>query len=175
MFTKFILTILTTILLVSLAGCGTTNQSTPNSSQGTNNSQNPSSENITDTSAADNYEMLPIISGKVANLKLDASADGTTQQLKKGEVMSVTLESNPSTGYAWLATISNTATLVQMAEPDYSEPGPSATPLVGAPGTQTFFFQAIETGNATLTLDYKRNWETGVAPIQTITIVVNVQ
>jgi predicted secreted protein len=175
MFTKFALTIVTIILLVCLSGCGGSNKTNPYSTEGTSNSQSSSSESITDTTAADNYEMLPVISGKVADLTLDTSADGTSQQLKKGQVMSIALESNPSTGYAWIATISDTSVVIQMAEPEYSEPTASATPLVGAPGTQTFFFQAIETGNATITLDYKRSWETDVASIQTITIVVNVQ
>ena len=171
MFTKFTLTMITIILLISLAGCGTTNSSNPNTSNASDNSQiNPASP--TD---ADNYQMLPIISGKVTNMKLDASADGTTQKLKKGEVMSITLESNPSTGYSWAANISDTAVLALMGEPEYIEPSQSDTTLVGAPGSQTFYFQAAEVGTTTLTLNYQRSWETDVEPAQTITITVEVQ
>jgi inhibitor of cysteine peptidase len=173
MFTKFTLTIITIILLASLAGCGAINQSNPSPSP--NNSQSSASENVTDTTAEDNYQMLPVISGKVANMKLDASASGSIQQFKKGEVISITLESNPSTGYAWYASISDTNIIVQMGEPEYTEPNSSTTPLVGAAGTQTFFFQGVDTGTATITMDYKRGWETDVAPIQTMTIIVEVQ
>ena len=119
--------------------------------------------------------MLPIISGKVANLKLGAIADGTTQQLKKGQVMSITLESNPSTGYSWYAAISNIAVLAQMGEPEYTAPAESSTPMVGAAGAQTFLFQATEIGSTTITLEYKRGWETDVAPEKTITITVEVK
>jgi predicted secreted protein len=175
MFTKFSLSLITIILLMSLAGCGTINQPTPSSSEASSASQSSATGSISDTSTEENYQMLPIITGNVATLKLDASADGTTQQLKKGEVMSVALESNASTGYAWTATITNTAVLVQMGEPEYSEPSSSSTPLVGAPGTQTFYFQAAETGSATITLAYARSFETGVAPLQTISITVDVK
>ena len=175
MFTKITLTTITIVLLISLAGCGISNQTNPSANAASDNSQiDPIGGNIP-TTDADNYQMLPEMSGKVANMKLDANATGTTQQLKQGEVMSINLESNPSTGYAWYATISDSAVLVQMSEPQYIEPTGSATPIVGAAGTQTFFFQAVETGTTTVSLDYKRSWETDVQPLQTITLTVEVQ
>ena len=174
MFTKITLTAITMVLLISLAGCGIADQTNPSANAATDNSQIDATGAITPTTDADNYQMLPEMSGKVANMKLDASANGTTQQLKQGEVLSITLESNPSTGYAWYATISDSAVLVQMSEPQYIEPTGSATPMVGAAGTQTFFFQAVETGTMTVTLDYERSWETDVQPLQTITLTVEV-
>ncbi len=170
MFTKFSLALITVVLLISLAGCAI-NQSSPTP----NNSQSSTSGKITDTNSEDNYQMLPVISGKVANMKLDVSASGSTQQLKKGEVVSISLESNASTGYAWTAKISDTSVIMQMGEPEYIQPTQSGTPLVGAPGTQTFFFQAVEQGTATITLDYARSFEANVAPAQTVTIIVEVQ
>jgi len=175
MFKKYTLITIIIILVISLAGCGATNQSEPTPNSASNNSQINPSGSITGTTDADNYQMLPVISGKVAKMKLDASANGTTQQLKKGDTMSITLESNPSTGFAWYAIISDTAVLVQMGEPEYSAPAESETPIVGASGTQTFFFQAVESGTTTITLDYKRAWETDVQPEQTINITVEVQ
>jgi inhibitor of cysteine peptidase len=175
MFAKFTLTMITFIMLTMLAGCGSTTPSTPGSNAGPDNSQiNPSG--TYDAAIANEYQMLPIISGKVANLKLDASAVGTTQQLKKGEVMSITLESNPSTGFSWFAALSNADVLVQMGEPEYQAPTSNATtPVLGAAGTQTYFFQAADTGTVTITLDYNRGWETTVAPEKTITITVEVK
>lgn len=179
MFTKFSLTMITIILamaMVALAGCGTTTPSNPSSTEGSDNSQNDSSGTYTETNPADEYQMLPIISGKVANIQLDASADGTTQQLKKGEAMSITLESNPSTGYSWFATSSNPDVLAQMGEPEYQAPASDSTaPIVGAAGAQTFFFQAADTGTVTLSLDYMRGWEKDVTPEKTITITVEVK
>ncbi len=175
MFTKFILTLITIIMLISLAGCSTVSQSTPTTSGGSNATPGGSSSSITDTNATEYNQMLPVISQSVANMKLDASANGTTQTLKKGEVMSISLESNPSTGYSWYATIANTNVLVSMGEPVYQEPSAASTPVVGAPGTQIFYFQAVEVGTTTITLDYKRGWETNVAPVQTVAFTVEVQ
>jgi inhibitor of cysteine peptidase len=167
------LTIIAIVLIMSLAGCGaktTTPAATdlPEASVQPTTPATPAEEY-----PAGNEIMLPMISGKVANVTLDAMADGTTQQLKVGEVMAVALESNPSTGYAWYATISDTKVLVQMGEPQYNEP--SAGAVVGAAGTQTFFFQAIEPGTSLLTLEYKRGWETDVTPEKTVSINVEVK
>jgi inhibitor of cysteine peptidase len=164
MFTKFTLTMITIILLTTLTGCSSTTTS------------NASDTYPGPTDTADEYQMLPIISVNVTNLMLDASADGSTQQLTKGQVMSITLESNPSTGYSWFATSSNPDVLVQMGEPEYQAPASDSTnPIVGAAGAETYYFQAADTGTATLTLDYKRSWETDVNPEKTITITVEVK
>lgn len=171
MFARITLTLVTIILLSSVAGCGTTNQP----SQDTANPQDDSASTITDTESSDNYQMLPIISGSAADLKLDANSDGTTQQLNIGQVLSVSLESNPSTGYSWFGKSSDPAILVVMGEPEYQAAEESATPMVGAPGTTTIFFQAVEKGTATITLDYVRSWETDVAPEKTISITVEVK
>ncbi len=174
MFTKITLSILTIILLIGLAGCGSTSPTSSDSNQGANISGTDTSGVISDTTAADN-QMLPFISGKVADLKLDASVEGTTQQMKKGEVMAITLESNPSTGYSWFATISDDLVVAQMGESEYNEPTQSATPVIGAPGTQTFYFEAVDSGVATITLEYKRGWEKDVAADKTITLTVEVE
>jgi predicted secreted protein len=63
-----------------------------------------------------------------------------------------------------------------MGEPEYIEPTQSSsTMIVGAAGTETFMFQATASGSAMITLDYKRGWETDVAPEKTITLTVEVK
>lgn len=172
MFMKFTLTLVSIILLVTLTGCGAKTTPTPS----VDNSQGDGSETITSTNTTDNYQMLPLISGKAANVELDAKADGTTQQLKIGEVMAISLESNLTTGYSWFITISDPKVLVQMSEPQYQEPPTtSATPIIGAAGKQTFFMQATATGTATVTLVYKQGFETTVSPEKTITLTVEVK
>lgn len=171
MFMKFTLTLVTIILLVTLAGCGA--KSTPIPSP--DNTQSNGSDSNAGAKPTENQQLLPLISGKAAKLQLDDSADGTTQQIKKGEVMAITLESNITTGYSWFAVISNPKVLVQMGEPEYQEPSSSSgTPLLGAAGMQTFLLQAAETGTATVTLEYKRSFEETVTPEKTITIMVQV-
>ena len=176
MFTKFGLIILSVFLSVALTGCGAKTSTPASSNAGENGSQSGPSSTATESNNEDNYLMLPLITGNEANISLDATADGTTQQLKQGEVLSITLESNPSTGYGWVATISDPAIMVQMGEPVYQEPpSNSSTPALGASGTQTFYFQALETGATTLRLDYKRSFETNVAPEKTVRVAVEVK
>ncbi len=173
MINKIPLTLIAIVLMLSLAGCGAKTTSPAVTEQSGASAQPTTPATQAGEYPEGNEIMLPMISGKVANVTLDAMADGTTQQLKVGEIMAINLESNPSTGYAWYATISDTKVLVQMGEPQYNEP--SSSSVVGAAGTQTFFFQAIESGTSLVTLEYKRGWEANVAPEKTVTINVEVK
>ncbi len=175
MLEKFTLSIIGIILLLSMVSCGQSTTPTDQSSSPSAETQDSQGSSTTETNDADNYQMLPLISGKVAKLQLDASADGSTQQLAVGEVMGIALESNPSTGYGWFANSTNPDVIASMGDPVYQEPTASTTPIVGAAGTEIFYFQAMATGTATLTLEYKKGWETEVAPEKTITIMVEVK
>jgi predicted secreted protein/predicted small lipoprotein YifL len=172
MSTKFASTLVAIILLVTLAGCGAKNLPTLSADK----SQSDESETYTETNSGDNYQMLPLISGKAANIQLDSKADGTTQQLKVGEILAITLESNISTGYSWFITISEPKVLVQMGEPQYQEsPLNIGTPMVGAAGKQTFILQATEKGTTTVTLEYKQGFETDISPEKTIIFTAEVK
>ena len=176
MFKKITLTLFAISLILSMAGCNSGSTPTQSSDASNSGSQEPPAGSSTDTNSAINQQMLPIISGKDANISLDASADGSTQQLKVGEIMAITLESNPSTGYGWFATSSNPEVAAQTGDSQYQEPQSSTgTPALGAAGTETLTFQAIKAGTAVLTLDYKRGWETNVTPEKTITITLEVK
>jgi len=159
------------ILIFSMAGCSAGSTPTESSTKG-ESQLTPT----TDAYPPNNQQLLPIISGKEPSLTLDARAEGTTQQLEVGEMMAITLESNPSTGYGWFATSSNPDVIAQTGDSQYQEPqSTSDTPVLGAAGNETLSFQAIKAGTATLTLDYMRGWETNVAPEKTITIMVEVK
>jgi inhibitor of cysteine peptidase len=158
MFKKLTLTLTALILLASMAGCKS------------------SSPEASGTNSPTNQQLLPIVSGKTVSMQLDASVDGTKQQLKVDDVMAITLESNPSTGFGWFATSSDPNIVAQAGEALYQErQSSSTTPVVGAAGTETLYFQALKAGTATLILDYKRGWETDVAPEKNITILVEVK
>ena len=172
---KFTLSIISIILLLSMVSCGQSTTPTDQSNTSSTETQDSQGSTIPETHDTDNYQMLPLISGKVAKLQLDAGADGSTQQLAVGEVMGIALESNPSTGYGWFANSTSPEVIASMGDPVYQEPTASTTPIVGAAGTEIFYFQATATGTAKLTLEYKKGWETEVAPEKTITITVEVK
>jgi inhibitor of cysteine peptidase len=87
--------------------------------------------------------------------------------------VTVTLESNPTTGYSWQVMEIDNAILVQEGDPEYKQAS-GTSGLVGAGGTETFRFKAVGTGETTLSLGYARPWES-VPPIQSFTIQVSVQ
>ena len=172
MFKRIPLMLFTILLLFSMAGC------TPEAQPTSKNAETQANQAGSTPQAypAENQQMLPIISGKNISLQLDEAADGTTQQLQVGDVIAITLESNPSTGFAWFATSSNTEIIAQLGESQYQEAqSSSGETLLGAAGTETLYFEAKGAGTATLTLDYQRGWEKSLAPERTITITVEVK
>jgi len=72
-----------------------------------------------------------------------------------GGTVTVSLESNPSTGYTW--DVKSPGPLQLRGEPAFEAGGEAKA--VGAAGTQVFTFEAPKAGTGTLTLTYQRPWE----------------
>lgn len=98
--------------------------------------------------------------------------NGKTFTVKAGETVEVRVAGNLTTGYAWMAALSDedAVLLEQQGEPVYVQDS-ADTDMVGTGGTYTFTFRAE--GEATLKLVYSRPWES-VGPLDTyeVTIVV---
>lgn len=81
-----------------------------------------------------------------------------------GDTLTVTLCSNPSTGFGWQesAQISD-QTIVQQTDHKYVAPeaGAGATPVTGAPGTEVWTFKVLKKGTSTIYVEYSRPWEGG--------------
>ena len=117
---------------------------------------------------------MALFSGCGTNGTSLTDADNGKQIIvKSGEVMTVTLVSNPTTGYSWQVMEIDNAILVQDGEPEYKQSS-SAEGLVGAGGTETFKFKVIESGETMLELGYMRPWES-VPPIETFIAQIIVQ
>lgn len=98
--------------------------------------------------------------------------NGAKVTLKPGDVLNLTLNSNPSTGYTWHVTQNDEKILLQLGEPQFSFG--NQTPMPGASGAETFQFKALSKGTTTLTLVYLRPWETNVTPTPRDQFSVNV-
>ena len=107
-------------------------------------------------------------------VKMVDSDNGERVELKTGELLIVTLESNPSTGYAWEVSQTDETILMQKGKAEFQQVT-QPEGLVGAGGTEAFRFEAVGVGQVTLMLVYHRSWEENVEPLQTYTlqIVVN--
>jgi inhibitor of cysteine peptidase len=109
-------------------------------------------------------------------VKLTEADNGQPISVKVGDTVEVTLAGNPTTGYSWTSSMSDTdkAVLQQQGEPVYVQQSTDPS-VVGAGGTFTFAFKAVAAGQPTIKLDYARPFETGVAPIQTFSAPVTVK
>jgi predicted secreted protein len=173
MFEKIALTIITLVLLGSMAGCS----ATPTGSTSSNSNDINQEPSATESNPSIvNKQLLPIIQSKGAKLILDETADGSSQTVAIDDLMAIVLVSNPSTGFSWFAKSSNPEVIDQEGDPEYIQPASnSSEPVVGAPGTEVLYFKPTSTGSATLTLEYKRGWENNVTPAKIITINVYVK
>jgi inhibitor of cysteine peptidase len=112
-----------------------------------------------------------IIRAMGPQLLLDTTDNGTTITVRTGDVLTIVLKGNPTTGYTWESALSeqDAAVLEQMGEPVYV----ADSDLIGAGGTFTFRFKALKAGEAVLTLNYARPWES-VPALETFSVGVKV-
>jgi len=108
-------------------------------------------------------------------VNVDEDDNGTQVTLEQGQILVVTLESNPSTGYSWAVVENQDYILEQVGESEFVQPEQSDPPMVGAGGWEVFRLKAISPGQETLELVYRRAWETDAEPANTfsIDVVVN--
>ena len=95
-------------------------------------------------------------------------------EVAQGGTLTVTLESNPTTGFSWeeTAQITDAAILEQTSNKMLV---PEGKGMVGAAGSQSFTFKAMEKGTTKITLDYSRPWEGGEKDALTCEIDVTVK
>lgn len=90
---------------------------------------------------------------------------------KKSKQFEISLEGNPTTGYAWTYTMDPEG-IVKEVKNDYTS-STKDKDVVGAGGTFLFVFEGVSAGEVKLTFEYKRSWETEPA-IQTAEYVLAV-
>ena len=78
-----------------------------------------------------------------------------TGEVVTGQALTLTVEANPTTGYAWAAAQEGERFDVQSWYVSEEQNGP----VSGAGGWQTFLLAPRESGTATLTFTYSRSWE----------------
>ncbi len=96
---------------------------------------------------------------------------GKTITLKTGDTLLIELEGNITTGFNWIPGSQDPILLNQVGEPTVTP----ESDLIGAPGKIVLQFKAVTQGQTLLHLDYKRSWETNVAPEKTFEVTVVVK
>ena len=100
----------------------------------------------------------------------DESHNGKKVEIAVAGTLTVTLESNPTTGFQWeLASISDQAVLEKQSN---TFDDPEDTGMVGAPGKEVWTFRALKKGTSTISMEYGRPWEGGEKGVETFTLNV---
>ncbi len=95
---------------------------------------------------------------KISCAKFEAYHDLTSEiQVTVGDIITVELCSNPTTGFQWEYETTGRTVLQETAH-DFVPPG-SDEP--GTPGKDIWTFEAIEKGETELRMEYSRPWEGG--------------
>ena len=108
-------------------------------------------------------------------VSVDDSATGKTVEIAVGGSLTVTLESNATTGFQWseLADIFDQTVLEQV---DHQFVSPSEdTEMVGAPGEEVWTFKALKKGSSTISMEYSQPWEGGTKAAETFSLTVVVK
>jgi predicted secreted protein len=110
-------------------------------------------------------------------VRLTLAQDGAVAELVSGQLLVLTLEANPSTGYLWQVDDLEPTAVRQVGVPEYvTEVSPisedSDQLRVGAPAMAVLRFEAIAKGESTIRLAYRRPWEKGGAPLKTYSVRV---
>ena len=115
---------------------------------------------------------LPLIFVNTSFSQIEVfTANDTNITVTAGEQFSVSLESNPTSGYSWAIRISEGADKILIIGSEFAKTKPGKP---GEGGEQLWRFKALSSGDAELELFYIRPWEKE-EPAKTITFYVKVE
>jgi inhibitor of cysteine peptidase len=100
------------------------------------------------------------------------AADPTIITAEPGKTFTLTLDSNPTTGYRWELANPVDEKHVKLISSEYHR---GSTQLMGAGGKEIWTFKAAAEGNTKIHLKYVRPWETNMPPAQTTNFLVAVK
>ena len=126
--------------------------------------------------------VVGMVGGRTVTI-IDKPADSSIVNFKVSistsfdDTLVINLKGNPTTGYSWTRTSSDTEILVPILQGDseYSfSQSEGQRGLIGAGGTFTFKYKPSRAGNTILELKYYRSWESADTAVQTFTADVTV-
>ena len=106
------------------------------------------------------------------NLNVGDSYSGKQVELSVDQSLVVTLESNASTGYSWSLAQNSDDSVLNETGNKYLAP---QTTLVGAGGKEEWTFKALKKGTSSISMVYRRSWETDTPPAKTFDLTVVVK
>jgi len=108
---------------------------------------------------------------------VDDSYAGKEVEITVGGSLTVTLKSNPTTGFQWSesAQISDQSVIEQLDHEFIAPEDIGDSPSVGTGGKEVWTFKALKKGTSEISMEYRRPWEQDVQPDSTFTLTVLVK
>ena len=103
---------------------------------------------------------------------VNVSESGKQIELSPGDSLVVTLDSNPSTGFAWSISGITDEGVIDDVNNEFKG---ADTGMMGAGGQEVWTFEAGDKGTSTIEMQYSRPWETGIEPAATFNVTVVVK
>jgi predicted secreted protein len=95
-----------------------------------------------------------------------------TAEMAVGDQVTVTLCSNPTTGFSWQEPEISDAAAVSLASKSFGAPVAGESPAVGAAGTDYITLKGTAKGTSTVVLRYSQPWVGGTSGEWTYTLTV---
>ena len=111
--------------------------------------------------------------GKTYNMTRDD--DGKTLRIKVGDVVSVKIRSNRTTGYSWTQIAGKTDEKILKSNGGEYKVDEHPAGMVGVGGNEVWTFTALAAGKTGIVLGYARPWEKDKEPAQTFKLTVEVE
>ena len=89
--------------------------------------------------------------------------------------MTVTLCSNPTTGFEWESAQISDQTILQQTDHKFVPPPERPEPVFGEAGKEVWTFKALKEGKSTITMEYSQPWEGGEKGAWTFVLTVVVK
>ena len=103
------------------------------------------------------------------------SCSGKKVSVAAGGSVTVTLESNATTGFSWALTENSDESVLQEAGHEYVAPETRGTPVPGKGGEEVWTFNALKEGTSTISMEYKQPWDEEAEPADTFELTVAVK
>jgi inhibitor of cysteine peptidase len=117
--------------------------------------------------------VMTACSRPMSQASVDESDSGKQVEIwANGGLLTVTLESNQTTGYSWELKEISDPSVLQKTDSKYETP---TSGLVGAGGKEVWTFKALKAGTTTLSMEYSQPWEGGQKDAKSFTLTVVVK
>lgn len=116
-----------------------------------------------------------VAEGEAEQIDLDASYNGQEIDAAVGELLIITLESNPNTGFRWELSEPINESLLALIDSRYEPGGNAEQSMVGTGGNEVWTFEALTNGVAKISMEYSRPWEGGEKAVKTLEVTVTIK